>query len=201
MLTLHTWTTPNGKKPAIMLAELELRCDLRLVDIGKGAQKSPEYLRINPNGKIPALVDDDVTIFESGAILLHLADKTKRLIPQSPDGRAEVLSWLFWQVGGPGPTFGQLHKFQAEQPRDEKVYGHFLEEAKRLTTVLDNRLANREYICRDYSIADIASYPWFVAAKEGMPDVLMDTKNVTGWLARMSERPAVKRGMALELPR
>lgn len=200
MLTLYSWTTPNGKKPAILLAELGLRYELRRIDITKGDQKKADYLAINPNGKIPALVDEGVPLFESGAILLHLADKAKRFIPQDPRGRAEVLSWLFWQVGGPGPFFGQLGRYQREQPRDEAAYAHFLDESRRLASVLDGRLANREFVCGAYSIADMAIYPWFAAAEERMPEALSETKHLRPWMARMAERPAVKLGMALETP-
>jgi GSH-dependent disulfide-bond oxidoreductase len=198
MITLYTWTTPNGKKPAILLAELDLRYELRRIDISKGEQKKPDFLEINPNGKIPALIDDGIVVFESGAILLHLAEKSGTLLPTTSQGRAEVLSWLFWQVGGPGPFFGQVHHFKDETPRDEGAYAHFVGEAKRLASVLDGPLAHREYVCDEYSIADIAIYPWFAAAAERMPEIIEDTKFVRRWLARMEERPAVRLGMALQ---
>jgi len=198
MIKLYTWTTPNGRKPAILLAELGLPYELKLVDLSKREQKQPDYLAINPNGKIPALIDDDVTWFESGAILLHLAEKTQQFIPTAPQARAEVLSWLFWQVGGPGPFFGQVHHFQDEKPVDEKAYRHFLEESRRLAGVLDEQLKAREYVCGSYSIADIAVYPWFAAAREKMPEILTATSHLGPWLDRMAARPAVKLGMALE---
>jgi GSH-dependent disulfide-bond oxidoreductase len=200
MLTLHTWTTPNGRKPAIMLAELGLDYQLKRVDLRQGEQKKSKYLSINPNGKIPALTDDEVVVFESGAILLYLAEKTGRLLPTSPRAKAEVLSWLFWQVGGPGPFFGQVHHFRDEEPREERAYAHFVEEARRLASVLDGPLAIREYVSGFYSIADIAIYPWFAAASENMPEILADTKHVRPWLARMAARPAVRMGMALAQP-
>ena len=133
MLDLYTWRTPNGRKVPILLAELELPHQLHLIDISKKQQKEPAYLAINPNGKIPALVDSDgpggerVTLFESGAILAYLAEKTGRLLPRAPAARAEVMSWLFWQVGGPGPTFGQLGQFGMETPRNEKAFDKFLD--------------------------------------------------------------------------
>lgn len=198
MLTLHTWTTPNGKKPAILLAELELPYELRLVDLKKGEQKSPGYLAINPNGKIPALIDDDITLFESGAILFHLAEKAGKLIPAGARSRAEVLSWLFWQVGGPGPFFGQLHHWKDQTPRDESAYRYFLDEARRLAGVLDGKLANGDYVAGSYSIADIAIYPWFAAAAEKMPEALEGTTHVRPWLERVGNRPAVKLGMELK---
>lgn len=198
MVTLYTWTTPNGRKPAILLAELEMPYELELVDLSRGVQKTPEYLAINPNGKIPALVDDGVTVFESGAILLYLAEKANELIPTTKEGRAEVLSWLFWQVGGQGPFFGQLHRFRDERPRDQKAYERFLDESRRLVWVLDRRLADREYVCGYYTIADIAIYPWMVVAEEAMPEALAGARHVRPWLARVGERPAVKLGMALQ---
>lgn len=201
MITLYTWTTPNGQKPAILLAELGLSYVLSKVDLEKKEQKEPSYLAINPNGKIPALVDENIVVFESGAILLYLADREKRFIPPDPNGRAEVLSWLFWQVGGPGPFFGQLHHFADETPREEKAYTHFFEEAKRLASVLDRHLGGRRFIYGDYSIADIANYTWFRGAAELMPDVLNGQQNVREWLARIEARPAVKRGMELKPPK
>lgn len=198
MLTLHTWTTPNGRKPAILLAELNLPYQLVRVDITKDEQKDPSYLAINPNGKIPTLVDDGFAVFESGAILTYLAEKHGALLPKDTRGRAEVLAWVFWQVGGPGPFFGQLHHFKDEEPREEKAYEHFLEEAKRLASVLDGRMAGRTWVCDAYSIADIAIYPWFQAASELMPEALEGTKNLASWMKRMEERPAVQLGMKLE---
>ena len=204
MLELHTWTTPNGKKPAILLAELNLTYELHLVDISQGEQKRPAFLELSPNGKIPALVDSDpvfgrVTLFESGAILQYIAEKYGRFLPHALGfRRAEVLSWLFWQVGGPGPFFGQLHKFSNDKPRDELAYGRFEEETKRLIGVLDHQLQNRDYIAVEYSIADMAAYPWFEAAHSQHENLFAGAPNVNAWMHRMIARPAVKRGMSLE---
>ena len=202
MLDLYTWRTPNGKKAPILLAELGAPYRLHLVDLGKGEQKKPEYLAINPNGKIPALVDDDggrkVTIFESGAILQYLAEKTGRFLPTEPAARAEVLSWVYWQVGGVGPMFGQVGQFGRQEPRNEAAFAKFRDEAKRLTGVLDGHLRGREWIAADYSIADITSYPWFAATSEMFPEVLEGAAEVTRWMDHMAARPAVTKGMALE---
>lgn len=204
MLELHTWTTPNGKKPAILLAELNLTYELHLVDISQGEQKRPAFLELSPNGKIPALVDTDpvfgrITLFESGAILQYIAEKYGRFLPHALGyRRAEVLTWLFWQVGGPGPFFGQLHKFDMDKPRDELAHGRFEAEAKRLIGVLDRQLQDREFIADEYSIADMACFPWFDGLL-GMHKELFDgALNVKAWHDRMAARPAVKRGMNLE---
>lgn len=203
MLELHTWTTPNGKKPAILLAELDVPYELKLVNLGQNEQKRPEYLALNPNGKIPALVDDDsklgrITVFESGAILQYLAEKHGRYLPHAMGQRRyEVLSWLYWQVGGPGPFFGQLHKFGADEPRDQLAYGRFEEESKRLIGVLNRGLVDREFVAEEYSIADMALYPWFAGVFEQHEDLFAGENNVKDWLDRMGKRPAVKRGMDL----
>ncbi len=199
MLELYTWRTPNGRKPAIMLAELGWPCTLHLVDLGKNEQKAPEYLAKNPNGKIPAMVDGSVTLFESGAILQYLAEKAGRFLPREPEERAVVLSWSYWQVGGPGPMFGQLGAFAREPKRDEHAFAKFHDEARRLAGVLSGHLKGREWIAREYSIADIINYPWFAAVAELQPDVLEHADAVKAWMERMAARPAVKRGMALDL--
>ncbi len=204
MLDLYTFHTPNGKKPAILLAELEIPYELHLVNLAQGEQKRPEYLELNPNGKIPALVDTDVeagriVVFESGAILVHLAEKHGRFLPRELGAkRAEILSWLFWQVGGPGPTFGKIEKFGGEKNKNEQAFDYFLEETKRLVAVLDGRLVDRDYICEGYSIADIACYPWFEALREKHPEALEGAKEVEHWMKRVAARPAVRQGMHLE---
>ena len=207
MLDLYTWHTPNGRKPAILLAELEVPYELHLIDLAQGEQKRPEYLELNPNGKIPALVDTDsqlgrVVAFESGAILVHLAEKFGRFLPRALGAkRAEILSWVFWQVGGPGPTFGKVKKYRDEDPRNEAVFADFFAETRRLVSVFDERLADREFICEGYSIADIACYPWFEALAEHVPEALEGANEVRAWLQRVGARPAVKRGMHLEQAR
>jgi GST-like protein len=202
MLDLYTWHTPNGKKAPILLAELDWPYELHLVNLGQNDQKKPEYLRINPNGKIPALVDTErpdggmVTVFESGAILEYLADKASRFLPRDEPGRSEVLSWAYWQAGGPGPFFGQLLAFGRNQAGNEGAFSKFLEESKRLTHVLEGPLRDREWIAGSYSIADIANYPWFAAVRESQPAVLEGAEAVLRWMDRMATRPAVKKGMS-----
>ena len=203
-IDLYTWGTPNGKKPGILLAELEVSYTLHRVDIGKNENKAPDYLRINPNGKIPALVDRDgdlgeVVLFESGAILQYLAEKYRRFLPLTPGApRASVLSWTYWQVGGPGPMFGQLGYFSRTEPRNEAAYSRYLEESKRLAGVLDTQLTSQEYICGEYSIADMMNWPWFQGMAARMPELLTDAPRVRDWIARLEERPAVKAGANFE---
>jgi GST-like protein len=199
MLHLYTWRTPNGRKVPILLAELGWRCQLHLIDLGKNEQKSPTYLAINPNGKIPALVDEDVVLFESGAILEYLADKAGRFLPREPRTRAEVLSWCWWQVGGPGPFFGQLGSFRREQPPDEHAVDKMFSESRRLAGVLDARLLGRTWVAGDYSIADMMLYPWFDAVANHGGDVLDGMDAVHAWMARMAARAPVQQGMALDV--
>jgi len=199
MLELYTWRTPNGRKVPILLAELGWPCVLYLVNLGENEQKAPAYLAKNPNGKIPALVDDDLIVFESGAILEYLADKAGRFLPTERRARAEVLSWTYWHIGGPGPMLGLLGTFANETPLDEHAFQTFHTEATRLTGVLDGRLRDREWIAREYSIADIINYPWFDAVAGFQPDVLHGADAVKAWMKRMVARPAVRKGMALEV--
>jgi GST-like protein len=173
-----------------------------MINLGQGDQKKPEYLAINPNGKIPALVDTEgpnglVVLFESGAILEYLADKSGRFLPTDQPGRAEALSWAYWQVGGPGPFFGQLVAFARETPRNEAAFAKFFGESQRLVRVLDGRLRDREWIAGAYSIADILNYPWFAAVAEFQADVLEGADHVKRWMAAMAARPAVQKGMAV----
>lgn len=199
-LDLYTWHTPNGKKPGILLAELEVPYTLHLVDIGKNENKTHDFLGINPNGKIPALVDRDVnlgavTVFESGAILVYLAEKYGRFLPPQPGAlRASVLSWTFWQVGGPGPMFGQLGYFGRTEPRNEGAYARYFEESKRLAAVLETQLEGRDFLCTEYSIADMMNWPWFSGMADREPEVLAGLPRVRDWLARVGDRPAVKSG-------
>ncbi len=201
MLDLYTWHTPNGKKAPILLAELGWPYELHLVNLGQSEQKKPEYLRINPNGKIPALVDTEradgglVVVFESGAILQYLADKAGRFLPKDEPGRSEVLSWVYWQVGGPGPFFGQLLAFARDRERSEAAFTKFFEESRRLVHVLDGRLHDRDWIAGDYSIADMMNYPWFATVAASQPAVLEGADAVARWMSRMEARPAVREGM------
>ena len=163
MIDLYTWTTPNGRKASIVLEELGLPYTAHAVDISKDEQFKPEFLKISPNNRIPAIVDRDngMSLMEFGAILIYLADKTGKLLPKDGERRYRVLEWLMWQMGGPGPMFGQVHHFvkynKGKAPYAEERY---LKEAHRLYGVLDRRLAGREFVADDYSIADIAIWPW-----------------------------------------
>jgi GST-like protein len=201
MLDLYTWHTPNGKKAPILLAELDWPYEAHLVNLGQNEQKRGEYLAINPNGKIPALVDTEgangnlVVVFESGAILQYLADKAGSFLPAEGPGRAEVLSWVYWQVGGPGPFFGQMIAFGREEPRNEPAFQKFFDESKRLVGVLDARLRDREWIAGRYSIADMMNYPWFAAALDAQPRAIEGAVHVKRWMNAMAARPAVQKGM------
>jgi GST-like protein len=208
MITLYTWTTPNGRKIPIMLEELGIPYTIEAVNIGEGEQFKPAFLAISPNNKIPAIVDTDadgrtVAVFESGAILTYLAEKTGRLLPASGPERYKVLEWLHWQIGGLGPMFGQLGFFELRaKEKSELASKHFLDEAERLLGVMDRQLAHHSWLAgAEYSIADIAAYPWVMAAVEKMQPVLgsqlESLHNVQRWLALVGARPAVQRGMAL----
>jgi GST-like protein len=203
MLDLYTWPTPNGKKVPILLAELDWAYELHLVNLGRNEQNRREYLAINPNGKIPALVDTEgtggglVMVFESGAILQYLAEKSGLFLPTQQPARAEALSWVFWQVGGPGPFFGQFLSFSRQVPRNDEAIEKFRAESKRLVRVLDHHLGGREWVAGAYSIADMMNYPWFAALLEHAPDTLDGADAVQEWMGRMAERPAVKKGMAI----
>ncbi len=196
MIDLYTWFTPNGRKVSIMLEELGLEYELHPVAIGKGEQHEPEFLKLSPNGKIPAIVDRDNgrRLMESGAILLYLAKKTGRLAPTDEDGYWQMMEWLMFQMGGVGPMMGQTHHFvrynQGKAPYAEERY---LEETKRLYGVLDRRLADHEYIVGDYSIVDIATWPW-IARFDWQTIHINDYPNVTRWYLAIVERPAVVRG-------
>ena len=204
MIDLYYWTTPNGHKITIALEELGLPYRIRPVNITKGEQFEPAFLRISPNNRIPAIVDDapadgqgPLSIFESGAILTYLAEKTGRLLPSDTRGKFEVLQWLFWQVGGLGPMAGQNHHFLQYAP--EKIpyaIERYVKETARLYRVMDTRLADRPYLAGDYSIADIASYPW-VAPHEKQRMNLDDYPHLKRWFATIAQRPAVERAYAV----
>ena len=206
MIDLYTWGTPNGQKVSIMLEETGLSYSVHPVNITKGEQHRPDYLAINPNGKIPAIVDRDLeggfAVFESGAILVYLAEKAEQLLPAAASDRAQVLSWLFWQVGGLGPMLGQWGHFSRSAP--EKIpyaIDRYLTESLRLFSVLDQHLANREYIADDYSIADIANYTWSVGGVKFMkgqhPDIEEQFPHLQQWIDRVGQRPAVIAGMQI----
>ena len=203
MIDLYFWPTPNGLKLKLFMQESGLAHRIVPVDIGKGAQFEAEFLKISPNNKIPALVDHapaaggaPVALFESGALLLYLAEKTGRFLPGVARGRAQTLQWLYWQVGGLGPMAGQIGHFNVYAP--EKVpyaIDRYTRETHRLYGVLDRRLAGRDYIAGEYSIADMACYPWIVPhASHGQS--LQDFPQLRRWFERMRERSAVQRTYA-----
>ena len=196
MIDLYTWTTPNGRKISIALEELGLPYTVHPIDIGKDEQFAPEFLKVSPNNKIPAIVDCDtgVHLMESGAILIYLADKTGKLLPTEGEARYRVLEWLMWQMGGPGPMFGQAHQYlkynKGKAPFAEE---RFQKEVNRLYGVLDRRLAEHEFVADDYSIADIALWPW-VSRYEWHNADLSQYPNVKRWYTAIAGRPAVQRG-------
>jgi len=200
MIDLYYWTTPNGHKITIFLEETGIEYRIVPVNIAQGEQFHEDFLRISPNNKIPAIVDHapadggaPVSVFESGAILLYLAEKTGKLIPSDLRGRTEVLQWLFWQMGGLGPMAGQTHHFLQYAPeRIPYAIDRYVKETSRLYAVLDNRLADREYIAGEYSIADIACYPWVVPYKRQNQN-LADFPNLARWFEAIRARPAVVR--------
>ena len=205
MIDLYTWTTPNGRKASVALEELQLPYRVHAIDLSKGEQLTPAYLAINPNNKIPAIVDQDgpggapLTLFESGAILIYLAERTGKLLPTDARGRAEVIQWVMFQMGGLGPMFGQLSHF-GRFAKEKVPYAiqRYTDEGKRLLGVLERELSGREYLARTgYSIADIASYPWVKAMQEYFPDLFEGREQVRRWLERVGARPAVQRGMAV----
>ena len=202
MLDVYFWPTGNGKKITIMLEECGAQYQVIPVNINKGDQHAPEYLGINPNGKMPAIIDHDapggpLTVFESGAILQYLAEKYGRLLPRDLHGRYRVLEWVYWQVGGLGPMAGQAHHFLRYSPQKIEYAMHrFKTEVSRLYKVLDGQLARSEYIAGDYSIADIAAWPWVVRYDWQGQD-LNDYPHVQRWFEAVGARPAVQRGSAV----
>ena len=207
MIDLYTWSTSNGRKASIMLEELGADYTVHPIHIGKGDQFTPEYLAINPNGKIPAIVDSDgpggapITIFESGAILIYLAEKYGRFLPAEPVARMEVIQWLMFQMGGIGPIFGQVHHF-LRAAKEKVPYGieRYGTEARRLYGVLDRRLDGRDHLAGDgYSIADIATWPWVLRHEWQQVD-LADYPNVKRWFDAIGSRPAVQRGIQIPPP-
>lgn len=196
MIQLHSWPTPNGIKVSILLEELELPYRFIPVNIGRGEQFAPEFLAISPNNRIPAIVDEDrqVSVFESGAILVYLAEREGRFLPSIQPARAEVMQWLFWQMGGLGPMAGQAHHFRQYAPqRVEYGIDRYTAEVGRLYGVLDRRLADREFVAGDYSIADMAIFPW-IAPWTQQGQLLSDFPHVSRWFDTVAARPAVARG-------
>jgi glutathione S-transferase len=199
-IDLYTAATPNGHKASIALEELELDYAVHALDLGKGQQKDPEFLEINPNGRIPAIIDrgaDNFPVFESGAILMYLAEKTGRLLPGTHKGRWEAVQWLMFQIGGVGPMQGQANVFYRYFPeRLPSVIQRYQNETRRLYEVLNARLAQTEYLAGEYSIADIANFAW-VAAHDWAGVGLDDLDHLSRWLAAIAARPAVQRGMEI----
>jgi GSH-dependent disulfide-bond oxidoreductase len=203
MIDVYYWGTPNGLKIKLFLEEAQLPYRIIPVDIGKGEQFKPEFLKVSPNNRIPAIVDqapvgggEPLSLFESGAILLYLAEKIGRFIPKDIRGRALTLEWLFWQVAGLGPMAGQNGHFNQYAP--EKVpyaIERYTKETNRLYGVLDRQLAGRDYIANEYSIADMASYPWIVPHERHKQN-LEDFPNLKRWFERIRERPACQRAYA-----
>ncbi|MEM6400417.1 MAG: glutathione binding-like protein [Cyanobacteria bacterium P01_D01_bin.116] len=197
MIDLYTFTTPNGRKASVMLEEVEIPYNVHKIDISKDEQFTPEYVAINPNSKIPAIIDQDTdtTVFESGAILMYLADKTGKFLPTEQKARYQVVEWLMFQMGSVGPMFGQFNHFNRYAP--EKIsyaIERYKKETLRLYGVLDKQLADKNYICGDYSIADIATFPWVTIYElQGM--TLDNHPNLKRWHDTVSNRPAVQRGM------
>ncbi|MGL4318030.1 MAG: glutathione S-transferase family protein [Pseudomonas sp.] len=202
MIDLYTAATPNGYKASIALEELALPYEVHALSFDKQEQKSPQFLRINPNGRIPAIVDrenDGFAVFESGAILIYLAEKTGQLMPSDVKGRSRVLQWLMFQMGGVGPMQGQANVFFRYFP--EKLQGaidRYQHETRRLYEVLDSRLGEAEYLAGDYSIADIATFPW-VRVHEWAGVAVDGLEHLQRWLAAIDARPAVQRGLQVPL--
>jgi GST-like protein len=204
MIELLTWPTPNGTKPSIMLEEVGSAYSVRLVNIGSGEQHSPEFLAISPNNKIPAIVDHDCaggprTVFESGAILVYLAEKTGKLLAASGPRREQAMSWLFWSMSGVGPTLGQLLHFVSSADRSSPAVRRFVAEAVRLVHVLERRLGEAPFLAEEYSIADIGAFTWLNFAiptvRSNAADTLGATPGLDRWVAEINSRPAVQRGL------
>ena len=201
MIDVYFWPTPNGFKITIFFEEAGLPYRLVPVNIGRGEQFEPDFLKISPNGRMPAIVDPEgpggepIALFESGAILIYLADKTGQFMPEDARGRYDVLQWLMWQMGNIGPLLGQNHHFRMYAPEKiEYAVTRYTNEAKRLYSVLDRQLADREFMVGDYTIADMATFPWILPYKRQGVD-MDDYPNVRRWFDTMKTRPAVRKGV------
>lgn len=201
MIVLHTWTTPNGFKASIALEEMGLPYKVRPVNIGADEQFHPDFLKISPNNKIPAIVDEEtgISVFETGAILVYLAEKTGKFLPASGEARYKVLEWLNWQMGGLGPMFGQLGHFAVfAQEKVPYALNRYTNEAKRLLGVLETQLSKHAYVAGDdYTIADMAIYPWINTLRTFYQQeaLLTDTPHIRAWFDKVGARPAVQKGM------
>ena len=203
MIELFFWPTPNGYKATITLAELGLLDKVTPIDILSGEQFDPAYLELNPNNKVPTIIDHDgpggkpVTIFESGAILLYLAEKTGKLLPKSEFKRLEAIQWLFFQVSSMGPMLGQTHHFSTYAPEKiEYAINRYTKEAERLYKILDNRLSDHDFLADEYSIADIATFTW-VRPRKMQGQNLDDYPNVKRWYDTIKVRPAISEGLSV----
>lgn len=198
MITLYTAATPNGHKASVTLEELGLPYTVQPLNLMKGEQKQPEFLAINPNGRIPAIVDseeDNFAVFESGAIMIYLAEKTGKLLPSDMRGRSSVIQWLMFQMGGLGPMMGQANVFYRYMPEKiQPAIDRYQNESKRLMTVLDSRLKDHEYLAGDYSIADIANFCWARTFNWSGVDI-SDLPNLQRWMDTIYKREAVQRGL------
>jgi len=196
MIDLYTWTTPNGRKVSILLEELGVDYKVFPINIAQGEQHAPDFLAISPNNRIPAIVDHDngLSLMETGAIMLYLAEKYDRFMPTDPRAKATAIEWLMWQMGGLGPMLGQVHHFVHYNP-DKSEYSseRYSMEAHRLYGVLEKRLAGRDYIVDDYSIVDMACWPW-ISRYEWQKIDLAQYPNVRAWYKRILQREAVQRG-------
>ena len=208
MIDFYTWTTPNGYKVSIMLEETGLPYEVHPVDLGNNEQFDPEFLKIAPNNRIPAIVDREgdggapLTLMESGAILVYLAEKSGKFLAAKGGQRAKALEWLMWQMGGIGPMMGQANHFL--NTASEKIpyaIDRYIGESARLLKVMDGRLGQAEYLGGDYSIADMAVYPWaavgFELIRQGKPEIVGEGQNIERWMTAVSARPAVQRGMSI----
>ncbi|MGJ8605654.1 MAG: glutathione S-transferase family protein [Marivita sp.] len=195
MIDLYTWTTPNGRKVSILLEELEVPYSVHSIDIGKDEQFAPEFLKISPNNKIPAIVDQEtsLSLMESGAILLYLAQKHGRFLAEG-NAYWQMMEWLMWQMGGFGPMLGQAHHFlKFNKGTSDYAEARYGQEAQRLYSVLNTQLAGKDFVVGEYTVADMAIFPW-VARFEWQQIDLNDFPNVRDWYLRLAERPAVQRG-------
>lgn len=207
VIDLYTWSTPNGRKVSIMLEETGLPYRVHPIDINKGEQHTPQFLAINPNNRIPAIVDQKgpdgkpFQLFESGAILLYLAWKTERFLPREATAQFESIQWLMFQMGGVGPMFGQAHHFLRAAP-EPNPYGieRYTKETRRLYKVLDGHLAKHQYLAAEYSVADMATYPW-IARHDWHKVALDDFPSVKRWYDEVGARPAVQAGMRVPAPK
>ncbi len=204
MIDLFTWITPNGRKISIMLEEVGLPYEVHPINLQKGEQFAPDFLAISPNNRIPAIIDREgpggkpYSLFESGAILMYISEKVGKLVPTEMHKRYEVIQWLMFQMGGVGPMFGQAHHFMRASEKVPYGIDRYSKETRRLYGVMNKHLANREYFAGDYSIADIATYPW-VARYERHQVKLEEFPNVKRWFDRLSARAAVRRGMVVPM--